>query len=169
MCANADIPADHTLQEFYMSKHKDEAKQAYEEGRERIKKLKQSTKKRKGGGRIRVTVEEKAVQLGKLCLLKGVEWGISHHHDNHSSNAVVLCTTDLENAMTITLFLHSTVQVYSTHPFPSFSHTHRRLKQPSPADACEEQVCSCLHQRWKGTPRCGRGVGGVREGVERGE
>ena len=67
MCAGVDIPAGHTLQEFYMSKHEDEAKKAYESGREKIKKLKQSTTKKKGRGRVRVAVEEKAVQLGKWC------------------------------------------------------------------------------------------------------
>ena len=91
MCAKADIPADHTLQEYYLSKHKDESKAAYEEGREKVKKLKESSKKKKGGERIKVTVEEKAVELGKpVC---PVEWlyvhGIFPHRGNHSLNEMV--------------------------------------------------------------------------------
>ena len=69
MCAGVDIPAGHTLQEFYLSKNEGEAKKTYEAGRERIKKLKDSTKKKKGGRKVKVAVEEKAVQLG-MCVCR---------------------------------------------------------------------------------------------------
>lgn len=69
MCAGVDVPAGHTLQEFYLSKNEGEAKKTYEAGRERIKKLKDSTKKKKGGRKVKVAVEEKAVQLGmSVCV-----------------------------------------------------------------------------------------------------
>ena len=67
VCAEEAIPADHTLEEYYIKKtsNEDEKKKAYEEGRERIRKLRAAAGKKKPKGRQGATVEEKTVDLGE--------------------------------------------------------------------------------------------------------
>ena len=67
MCVSeSNIPADHTLKEYYISKtNEGEMKSAYSEGRQRVKLLKQATSKKKGRDRVKVVVEEKSVDIGE--------------------------------------------------------------------------------------------------------
>jgi E3 ubiquitin-protein ligase MYCBP2 len=63
--SESNIPADHTLKEYYISKtNEGEMKSAYSEGRQRVKLLKQATSKKKGRDRVKVVVEEKSVDIG---------------------------------------------------------------------------------------------------------
>ena len=71
VCAtDGSIEGDHTLKEYYISKTGDEeVKATYSEGRQRVKKMKQTSTKKKGKDRLKVAVEEKSVDIGESSFL----------------------------------------------------------------------------------------------------